>query len=426
MAVGNSIRSIRGMNDLLPADIPAWQAIEGTIRSVVNHYGYQEIRTPVIEQTELFQRSIGEGTDIVEKEMYTFNDNNGDSLTLRPEATASCVRAGIEHGLLHNQSQRLWYLGPMFRHERPQKGRYRQFHQFGIEALGWSGPDIDAEILYLGSRLWRQLGLNDIVLEINTLGSAQARGRFRSALSEYLASRIDELDADSRRRLQQNPLRILDSKVARTQEILADAPDLLDFIDDEDCSSFEILQGLLRVAGVEFRVNSRLVRGLDYYTGIVFEWTTDQLGAQNAICAGGRYDGLVEQLGGRSVPAAGFACGLERLIELTRLGGHLAPPVPPDIWIAIVDQAAIASGFGYSEKLRDAGYKVVANCGGGGLKKQMRRADGSGALVALVVGTEELRTQCVSVKPLRTNAPQVSVADGELLTHLKQHFDMEQ
>ncbi|MEE1566352.1 MAG: ATP phosphoribosyltransferase regulatory subunit, partial [Arenicellales bacterium] len=239
-------------------------------------------------------------------------------------------------------------------------------------------------------------------------------------------SRIDELDTDSRRRLQQNPLRILDSKVARTQEILADAPDLLDFIDDEDCSSFEILQGLLRAAGVEFQVNSRLVRGLDYYTGIVFEWTTDQLGAQNAICAGGRYDGLVEQLGGRSVPAAGFACGLERLIELTRLGGHLAPPVPPDIWVAIVDQAAIASGFGYSEKLRDAGYKVVANCGGGGLKKQMRRADGSGALVALVVGTEELRTQCVSVKPLRTNAPQVSVADGELLAHLKQHFDMEQ
>ncbi len=284
------------MNDLLPGRSDLWHTVESAVRSVVGSYGYQEIRTPLVEHTELFQRSIGEQTDIVEKEMYTFLDNNGDSLTLRPEATAACVRAGIEHGFLHNQTQRLWYLGPMFRHERPQKGRYRQFHQFGIEALGWSGPDIDAEILLVGTRLWRQLGLSGLTLEINTLGTSDTRTRFREALRNYLATRREEIDKDSQRRLQSNPLRILDSKDPGTREVLDTAPDLLDFIAGDARADFDTLQHLLTANGVEYRVNNRLVRGLDYYTGTVFEWTTGSFGAQSAICAGGRYDELVTQL----------------------------------------------------------------------------------------------------------------------------------
>ncbi|HAU42995.1 MAG TPA: histidine--tRNA ligase, partial [Gammaproteobacteria bacterium] len=303
MAAENNVQSIRGMNDLLPGQIETWQRVEAVVREVSCRYGYREIRTPIVERTELFRRSIGEQTDIVEKEMYTFTDNNGDSLTLRPEATASCVRAGNEHGLLHNQTQRLWYVGPMFRHERPQKGRYRQFHQFGIEALGWAGSDIEAEVIAVGERLWRCLGIRGLTLEINSLGSVAARANFRDALKAYLSDHVDALDTDSQRRLERNPLRILDSKDQGTQEVLNSAPSLSDFLEKAEQDNFERLQRLLTTVNIAFSVNTRLVRGLDYYTGLVFEWTTDQLGTQSAICAGGRYDGLVEQLGGRPAPA---------------------------------------------------------------------------------------------------------------------------
>ena len=419
MAFGHNVRSVRGMNDLLPSQTPRWQRVEAVLREVAGRYGYQEIRTPVIERSDLFYRSIGEQTDIVEKEMYTFTDNNGDSLTLRPEATASCVRAGNEHGLLHNQTQRLWYTGPMFRHERPQKGRYRQFHQFGIEALGWPGPDIDAEIISLGERLWRTLGISGVSLEINTLGSASARAAFRDALRDYLAAHVDTLDSDSQRRLQRNPLRILDSKDKGTQATLAGAPDLMDFLSDPELAEFSRLQDLLIAAKIDFKVNSRLVRGLDYYTGVVFEWVTDQLGAQSAVCAGGRYDTLVEQLGGTPTPAAGFACGLERLIDLVALSEVDSSSVRAEVFLVLVAAGAEELGVSYGEQLRDAGLDVLSNCGQGSLKKQMRRADASGAFVAVIVGDDERSQGTVSIKPLRSQGQQMSVPAHALVEEVQ-------
>lgn len=419
MAFGDNVRSVRGMNDLLPDQTARWQRVEAVLREVAGRYGYQEIRTPVIERSDLFYRSIGEQTDIVEKEMYTFTDNNGDSLTLRPEATASCVRAGNEHGLLHNQTQRFWYTGPMFRHERPQKGRYRQFHQFGVEALGWPGPDIDAEIIFLGERLWRTLGISGVSLEINTLGSASARAGFRDALRDYLAAHVDALDGDSQRRLQRNPLRILDSKDEGTQAVLVGAPDLMDFLNDTELAEFSRLQGLLTAAKINFKVNSRLVRGLDYYTGVVFEWVTDQLGAQSAVCAGGRYDTLVQQLGGTPTPAAGFACGLERLIDLVALSEVDPPCVGAEVFLVLVAASAEELGVSYGEQLRDAGLDVLSNCGQGSLKKQMRRADASGAEVAVIVGDDEHSQGTVSIKPLRGQAPQLSVPAHALVEEVQ-------
>ena len=419
MAFGDNVRSVRGMNDLLPPQTARWQRVEAVLREVAGRYGYQEIRTPVIEHSDLFYRSIGEQTDIVEKEMYTFTDNNGDSLTLRPEATASCVRAGNEHGLLHNQTQRFWYTGPMFRHERPQKGRYRQFHQFGVEALGWPGPDIDAEIIALGERLWRTLGISGVSLEINTLGSASARAGFRDALRDYLVAHVDTLDSDSQRRLQRNPLRILDSKDKGTQATLAGAPDLMDFLSDPELAEFSRLQDLLIAAKINFKVNSRLVRGLDYYTGVVFEWVTDQLGAQSAVCAGGRYDTLVEQLGGTPTPAAGFACGLERLIDLVALSEVDSPCMRAEVFLVLVATGAEELAVSYGEQLRDAGLDVLSNCGQGSLKKQMRRADASGAFVAVIVGDDEHSQGTVSIKPLRSQGPQMSVPAHALVEEVQ-------
>ena len=419
MAFGHNVRSVRGMNDLLPPQTARWQRVEAVLREVAGRYGYQEIRTPVIERSDLFYRSIGEQTDIVEKEMYTFTDNNGDSLTLRPEATASCVRAGNEHGLLHNQTQRFWYTGPMFRHERPQKGRYRQFHQFGVEALGWPGPDIDAEIIALGERLWRTLGISGVSLEINTLGSASARAAFRDALRDYLVAHVDALDSDSQRRLQRNPLRILDSKDKGTQATLVGAPDLMDFLSDPELAEFSRLQDLLIAAKIDFKVNSRLVRGLDYYTGVVFEWVTDQLGAQSAVCAGGRYDTLVEQLGGTPTPAAGFACGLERLIDLVALSEADSSSVRAEVFLVLVAAGAEELGVSYGEQLRDAGLDVLSNCGQGSLKKQMRRADASGAFVAVIVGEDERSQGTVSIKPLRSQGQQMSVPAHALVEEVQ-------
>ena len=419
MAGDTNVQSVRGMNDLLPGQIETWQQVEAAIREVSCRYGYREIRTPVVERTELFRRSIGEQTDIVEKEMYTFTDNNGDSLTLRPEATASCVRAGNEHGLLHNQTQRLWYVGPMFRHERPQKGRYRQFHQFGIEALGWAGSDIEAEIIAVGERLWSSLGITGLNLEINSLGSVSARANYRDALKAYLLDHVDALDTDSQRRLERNPLRILDSKDSGTQEVLDGAPSLSDFLESAEREGFERLQQLLTAVNIRFSVNTRLVRGLDYYTGFVFEWTTDQLGAQSAICAGGRYDGLAEQLGGRAVPAAGFACGLERLIELVILQGEETPIQSPRVFVAALGEVAEVDAIRHAERLRGAGVDVQVNCGQGSLKKQLRRADNSSAEVAVIIDEEVAGTSAVKVKPLRGQGEQSTVPVNDLLASVQ-------
>jgi histidyl-tRNA synthetase len=405
------------MNDQLPDACEIWQMVEQTIREVVRLYGYREIRTPILEKTELFNRSIGEQTDIVEKEMYTFIDRNQDSLTLRPEATASCVRAGIEHGLLYNRTQRFWYLGPMFRHERPQKGRYRQFHQFGIEALGWPGPDVDAEIIILGARLWQRLGLADVRLGINSLGSPTSRAHYLKDLCIFLESRHDALDENSRRRLTKNPMRILDSKDSGTQKILSEGPDLANYLDDEDKNYFDCLLEHLEQTGVEYYVDRRLVRGLDYYTGPVYEWTTPRLGAQNAFCGGGRYDGLVEQLGGSVVPAAGFACGMERLVELCVQQQPTVDIVGPEVWMVMLGDAAQAVGYPLAESLRGAGIQVVCNCGGGSIGKQLRRADHDGALFAVIIGDEELENRKFTVKPLRSGEEQSSIPEDSLVDY---------
>lgn len=407
------IKAIRGMNDILPEQTPVWQFLESQVKDVLARYGYAELRMPIVEQTDLFKRSIGEVTDIVEKEMYTFEDRNGDSLTLRPEGTASCVRACEEHGLLFNQVQRLWYMGPMFRHERPQKGRYRQFHQIGVETFGMQGPDIDAELIVMSARLWQQLGLQDAVtLHLNTLGSAEERARFREDLVAYLSERKALLDEDSRRRLDTNPLRILDSKDPQTQALLDEAPHFHDYIDAESRAHFDRLCALLDQAGVAYEINARLVRGLDYYGKTVFEWITDALGAQGTVCAGGRYDGLVEQLGGRATPAVGFAMGVERLILLLQTLNQIPAEVHQqvDVYAMALGEDAFARLFGLVDELRDkTDLRIQLHCGGGSFKSQMKKADRSGARVALLLGEDEYRSGVVSVKPLREAAEQQQV-----------------
>ncbi|MCP5211838.1 MAG: histidine--tRNA ligase [Hahellaceae bacterium] len=402
------IQAIRGMNDILPADTPVWQYLEETVRKLVSSYGFSEIRMPTVEKTELFKRSIGEVTDIVEKEMYTFEDRNGDSLTLRPEGTAGCVRAAEEHGLLYNQIQRLWYTGPMFRHERPQKGRYRQFHQIGVEAFGMNGPDIDAEVICLTARLWEALGVADSVeLQINSLGSAAARQTYREALIAYLSGYKDQLDEDSQRRLDSNPLRILDSKSAQTQEILNSAPDFQDFIDAESRQHFNELLSLLDAVGIKYKINPRLVRGLDYYGKTVFEWVTESLGSQGTVCAGGRYDGLVEQLGGKPTPAVGFAMGVERLVLLITTLARVPDYVNAfsDVYVIVAGANAGLPAYSLSitEVLRKAlpGCRIVLNCGGGSLKSQMKKADKENAAYAVIIGDDEYSDKNVSVKSMR-------------------------
>ncbi|MDK8465305.1 histidine--tRNA ligase [Marinobacter sp. SS13-12] len=413
------IQAIRGMNDILPEQTPVWQFVESTVRRVLAQYGYQEIRMPVVEQTDLFKRSIGEVTDIVEKEMYTFEDRNGDSLTLRPEGTAGCVRAAEEHGLLFNQTRRLWYTGPMFRHERPQKGRYRQFHQIGVECFGMTGPDIDAELLVLTARLWRELGLAEHTrLEINSIGTSAARREYREALVAYLSGYRDQLDEDSLRRLESNPLRILDSKNPQTQQLLADAPRLDDYLDQESVEHFRELRALLDASGVRYTVNPRLVRGLDYYGKTVFEWITDSLGAQGTVCAGGRYDGLVEQLGGKPTHAVGFAMGLERLILLLETL-DLVPASANgnvDVYVIAMGDAAVAPALALAESLRSAlpEARIMSHCGGGSFKSQMKKADRSGAGYAVILGENELATGTVALKPLRSDEPQQDVGQAEL------------
>ena len=377
---------------------------------------------PIVENTALFKRSIGEVTDIVEKEMYTFDDRNGDSLTLRPEGTACCVRAAIQHGLLHNQTQRLWYTGPMFRHERPQKGRYRQFHQFGVETFGLAGPDIDAELVLMSSRLWRHLGMqDDVILELNSLGSAEARKQYRDVLVSYFEAHQSELDEDSQRRLHTNPLRILDSKNPDMQSLNNNAPKLIDHLDAESKEEFEALCRILDDAGVSYRINPRLVRGLDYYSKTVFEWVTDKLGAQGTVCAGGRFDGLVEQLGGKPTPAMGFALGIERLIELVALPQTYQRENSLDAYFVLVGDNAIQKGIPLAEAWRNEipGLKMQVNCGGGSIKSQMKKADKSGAGIALILGDDELEKNVLTLKSLRDNKEQEIIALNDITAYLK-------
>jgi histidyl-tRNA synthetase len=418
--MSKQIQAIRGMKDILPEQTPLWQLLEDTVRAVLIRYGYAQIRMPIVEMTELFKRSIGEVTDIVEKEMYTFEDRNGDSLTLRPEGTAGCVRAGLEHGLLVNQVQRLWYAGPMFRHERPQKGRYRQFHQIGVESFGLPGPDVDLEQILITARIWRELGLQGLQLQLNTLGTAEERGRYREELVSYFQRRHAELDEDSRRRLDSNPLRILDSKNPQMASLLAEAPTLMQHLGEASRQHFSRLCEGLEAAGVAFEVNPRLVRGLDYYARTVFEWVTDQLGAQGTVCAGGRYDGLVEQLGGKSVPAVGFAIGLERLISLlqgSRLSQRL---VGLDIYLVLVGEKAEREGLLLAERLRDQlpELSLVVNCGGGSFKRQFKKADKSNARFALILGDDELAKGEVGLKPLRGEGEQQQIKLADLASVL--------
>ena len=406
--MSKSIQAIRGMNDILPGETPRWQFVENVFRELMASYGYDEIRLPSLEKTELFKRSIGEVTDIVEKEMYTFEDRNGDNLTLRPEGTAGCVRACIQNGLLHNQTQRLWYMGPMYRHERPQKGRYRQFHQLGVETFGFEGPDIDAELIAMTARLWRKLGMaEEVSLEINSLGSAAARLAYRETLVRYLQQHREQLDEDSLRRLETNPLRILDSKNPDMQAMIEAAPKLLEHLDEESRRHFESLCATLDMMGIAYRVNHRLVRGLDYYSKTVFEWITDRLGAQGTVCAGGRFDGLVEQLGARSTPAMGFALGLERLVALLE-----DKPLPdlssPHAYLLLAGEQAEQRGRLLAEQIRDElpQLRLLVNCGGGSFKSQMKRADKSCARLALILGENEISNQQISVKDLRQEEEQ--------------------
>lgn len=413
-------QTVRGMHDVLPAQTPHWQYVEETLRQWLRSYGYEEIRFPVVEHTELFKRTIGEVTDIVEKEMFSFEDRGGDSLSLRPEGTAGAVRAGIQHDLLYNKVARLWYMGPMFRYERPQEGRYRQFHQVGVEAFGMPGPDLDAELILMTARLWQRLGLHDLVLELNTLGSAAARALYRDQLVRYLEARQSELDEDSRRRLHRNPLRILDSKDPGTQAVLVHAPRLEEYLDEESRAHFVQLRSFLDAAGVQYKVNPRLVRGLDYYGRTVFEWVTDKLGAQGTLCAGGRYDGLVEQLGGKATPAMGFALGLERLVLLLDKCGVLPAVSGPDCYVMGVGEGTQQAALLLAERLRAEApqLRVVLDCGSGGFKPKFRRADASGARLALILGEEELKAGTISVKYLREALPQESVTFEELKRRL--------
>jgi histidyl-tRNA synthetase len=404
------------MNDLLADQLPWWQLVERSARELFADYGYQEFRVPLVEHTELFQRSIGEHTDIVEKEMYSFEDRGGDSLSLRPEATAGLVRAAIEHGLLHNQKQRLWTSGPMFRHERPQQGRYRQFHQIDCEAFGYEGPDVDVEVIQISARLWRMLGITDLRLRVNSLGTPDSRRQYRALLVTYFERHRAGLDADSLRRLESNPMRILDSKNPAMQEMIAGAPVLTDHLDAVSRAHFDRFRDLLGVCGIPYDVDPRLVRGLDYYTRTVFEWTTTALGTQDAVCSGGRYDGLVAQLGGDPTPAIGWALGIERIVGLLQAGGTAASATLPAVYLVLSGDSAERAGLAIAERLRDAlpGAGVQANMGGGSLKSQMKRADKSGATLALIIGDDEMARSCVAVRILRGDASQQDCPWAEL------------
>ena len=422
--MSKSLQAIRGMNDILPEQTPLWRYFESTVAGLLDTYGYRQIRTPIVEFTELFKRSIGEVTDIVEKEMYTFADRNGDSLTLRPEGTAACVRAVLEHGISGGgQVQKLWYIGQMFRHERPQKGRYRQFNQIGVEVFNLDGPDIDAELIVLTWRLWGLLGIRDAVkLELNSLGTSEARARYRDALVEFLSARLEQLDEDSQRRLKTNPLRILDSKDANTQAVLVGAPKLEDYLDEESRVHFDGLKARLDAAGIPFVINTKLVRGLDYYSKTVFEWVTDKLGSQGTVCAGGRYDGLVEQMGGKPTPGVGFAMGIERLILLLETLGKVPASISRqiDVYLCAFGEQAELAGLRLSETLRDRlpGLRLAVNAGGGSFKSQFKKADKSGALYALILGDDEMAQQVVGFKPLRGQGEQQSIAWDALAAHL--------
>jgi histidyl-tRNA synthetase len=401
--MAKQIQAIRGMKDILPQQTPVWQFLEGRVGKVLSRYGYAEIRMPIVEMTELFKRSIGEVTDIVEKEMYTFEDRNGDSLTLRPEGTAGCVRAGLEHGLIFNQAQRLWYQGPMFRHERPQKGRYRQFHQIGVETFGMGGPDIDLELILITARIWRELGIDGLELQLNTLGTAEERVLYRNQLVDYFKQHKAMLDEDSLRRLDTNPLRILDSKNPQMAGLIAEAPTLMDHLGETSRAHYQTICQGLDAAGVAYVQNPQLVRGIDYYSRTVFEWVTDRLGAQGTVCAGGRYDGLVKQLGGRETAAVGFAMGLERLITLLEETDMKERLPLPDVYLVTLGEASERAGLKLAERLRDAlpALRLINHCGGGGFKSQLKKADKSQARFALILGEDELAQREIVVKPLR-------------------------
>lgn len=423
--MSTTIQAIRGMNDILPEETPGWQFLEQTLRGLMAQYGYAEIRMPVVEKSVLFQRSIGEVTDIVEKEMYTFTDRNGDSLTLRPEGTAGCVRAAIEKGLLHNQIQKLWYHGPMFRHERPQKGRYRQFHQFGVEVFGLPGPDIDAELIILTARLWRLLGLADAVsLQLNSLGSSESRAAYRERLVEYFTQYPEQLDEDSQRRLHTNPLRILDSKNPAMAELIAGAPKLTEHLDVESGEHFAALCAQLETVGIPYQINPNLVRGLDYYGRTVFEWVTDRLGAQGTVCAGGRFDGLVEQLGGKPVPAVGFALGLERLLALLDPALLEKNRILPHVYLVRVGDAVQLPALRLAEQLREQipDLRLQVHQGGGSFKSQLKRADKSGAGLALIIGETELEQGVAGLKSLREQSEQETWVLADIAARLQQYL----
>jgi len=415
------------MHDTLPVSSKTWQYLESTISDIFDSYGYQQIRLPILEKTELFKRSIGESTDIVSKEMYTFEDRNGDFLTLRPEGTAGCVRAVLEHGLFHNSAQRLWYSGPMFRHERPQKGRLRQFHQFGVEAFGLAGPDIDAEIIIICARIWKKLKLNNIKLEINTLGNSEARIYYRNQLVEYFSDHKNQLDEDSLNRLEKNPLRILDSKNPDLKNLISLAPSMSDSLDQESEEHFDILKQLLESANIDYEINTRLVRGLDYYNRTVFEWITSELGAQGTVCGGGRYDGMVEHFGGPPTHAIGFGMGIERLVSLIENEQNPNEVVKKaDIYFVIAGEAAKSSAISLAEKLRDElpQIRLIMHCGGGSFKSQFKKADKSGAQIALILGESELENQKIGVKHLREENNQQEVSWPDLANMVRQLLDI--
>ena len=417
-----AIAAVRGMHDILPEQTPRWQYVEQVIREVLGSYGYQEIRLPIVEKTELFKRSIGEVTDIVEKEMYTFDDRNSDSLTLRPEGTAGCLRACLEHGLLQNQVHRLWYYGPMFRHERPQKGRYRQFYQLGVETYGMAGADIDAEIILLSDRLWKRLGIRDKVhLQLNSLGTSAERAVYRKKLVEYFKAHVEQLDEDSVRRLETNPLRILDTKNPAMQKLVENAPELMAYLGEESRAHFQALTASLESLGIEYQFNSRLVRGLDYYGKTVFEWVTTELGAQGTICAGGRYDALIEQLGGKENYAIGFALGMERLLALVELLDNIPTPRTVDVYMIRVGLEAEKQGFIFAEQIRDQlpNLKLQMNCGGGSFKSQFKKADKSGAEFAIIIGDDEVKRGEVAIKNLRVEQEQQSLSYSDAIGFLQ-------
>lgn len=422
--MSNLIQAIRGMNDITPEDSVWWLHFEAIVREWAHAYGYQNIRMPIVEKTDLFVRSIGEVTDIVEKEMYSFEDSlNGDKLTLRPEGTASCLRAVLQNNLLHQGPQRLYYSGPMFRHERPQKGRYRQFHQVGVEALGFNGPDVDAELIVMTADLWQRLGLRNIELQLNTLGTSEERAAHRAELISYLEANADLLDEDGKRRLHSNPLRVLDTKNPQMQVLVEAAPKLIDFIGEASRQHFETLQSLLRQAGVDFVINPRLVRGLDYYNLTVFEWVTSELGAQGTVCGGGRYDGLIEMLGGKPTPACGFGMGIERLLLLMQAQGLQQSAAVMDAYIACFGDAATGFALQAAQRLRQAGLAVQLHCGGGSFKSQMRKADASGARVAVIIGDDEVASQQLSIKPLRGEGKQQLLSLADAAAYIKKLED---